>query len=51
MRCYICDKETDYLTPRDNKPLCEDCQEVVYEVMNEWYEDDGKKEDEESNNQ
>lgn len=42
MRCYICDAETDFIDKKDNKPICEECQEAVAEVMQEWYETDAE---------
>lgn len=39
MRCYICDSETEYIDKKDGKPICDDCQEVIAEVIQEWYED------------
>lgn len=43
MRCYICDAETDYIDPRDGKPICDECREEVRIVLEEWVlEDDNE---------
>jgi hypothetical protein len=45
MRCYICDAETDWLDPRDRKPICQDCQEEIREVAEYWAEKDANSPD------
>jgi hypothetical protein len=40
MRCYICDAVTEYVDPRDGKPICDDCREAVRVVLEEWMLED-----------
>lgn len=37
MRCVCCDAETDFVDIRDNKPVCEECSDIIREINEFWF--------------